>query len=155
MFSLTASLPSSIATPQTIKSACAEQSTLVSDIPSGSSMNWVLGHIMVHRDYMLVALGEPQVWTDAEHSIYQTGSEPITGPDCPHLPLARLLADLHTAHEQLLETVEIISDEALTAPHNERLSVKERIVSLTWHEAYHTGQTELLRQLAGKNDGVL
>jgi hypothetical protein len=26
---------------------------------------------------------------------------------------------------------------------------------LNWHEAYHVGQLELLRQLAGKNDQVI
>jgi len=26
---------------------------------------------------------------------------------------------------------------------------------LCWHESYHTGQTEALRQLAGKNDKVI
>ena len=29
------------------------------------------------------------------------------------------------------------------------------IFYLSWHEGYHTGQTEALRQLAGKNDKVI
>jgi hypothetical protein len=29
------------------------------------------------------------------------------------------------------------------------------LAGLYWHEAYHTGQTEYLRQLAGKDDCVV
>ena len=31
----------------------------------------------------------------------------------------------------------------------------ERLVFLHWHETYHVGQLELLRQLAGTNDAVI
>jgi len=72
----------------------------------GNSLNWVLGHIVAHRNYMLIALGKPSLWTDAENTMYDTDSEPITGLDSPHIHLDRLLADLHTTQEQLLETVE-------------------------------------------------
>ncbi|NHZ72498.1 MAG: hypothetical protein GWP17_05390, partial [Aquificales bacterium] len=34
-------------------------------------------------------------------------------------------------------------------------AVGDRIASLHWHETYHTGQLEILRQLAGKNDSVI
>jgi hypothetical protein len=31
----------------------------------------------------------------------------------------------------------------------------DEIEGLAWHETYHLGQLELLRQLAGKNDQVI
>ena len=34
-------------------------------------------------------------------------------------------------------------------------TVAERLFFLYFHETYHTGQTELLRQLTGKNDKVI
>jgi uncharacterized damage-inducible protein DinB len=34
-------------------------------------------------------------------------------------------------------------------------TVGEQLAFLHFHEAYHTGQTEMLRQLAGKNDKVI
>jgi hypothetical protein len=34
-------------------------------------------------------------------------------------------------------------------------TVGDRIAGLHWHETYHTGQLDILRQLAGKDDGVL
>jgi hypothetical protein len=120
----------------------------------GNSFNWVLGHIMAHRNYMLVTMGSEPLWTDTEISLYKAGSEPITGPDCPHLPLERLLADLHTTQTQLLAKFASLSEAELTAPHNERLTVQEWVVHLSWHEGYHTGQTEYLRQLAGKDDHI-
>jgi hypothetical protein len=34
-------------------------------------------------------------------------------------------------------------------------TVAEKIAFSHWHETYHVGQLELLRQLAGKNDKVI
>jgi methionine salvage enolase-phosphatase E1 len=34
-------------------------------------------------------------------------------------------------------------------------TVLDRIKGLHWHETYHTGQLELLRQLAGTNDRIV
>ena len=33
--------------------------------------------------------------------------------------------------------------------------VGQHVAGLHWHETYHTGQLELLRQLAGKNDAII
>jgi len=37
----------------------------------------------------------------------------------------------------------------------EKVTLGMRIEFLSWHEAYHTGQTEYLRQLAGTDDKVI
>ena len=131
------------------------EDTLLQPPFRGNSLNWVLGHIITHRNLMLNAMGKPSLWTEPETAMYFTGSEPITGPDSPHLSLEHLLADLHTSQEQILQTFESMSDEELAAPYNDTLSIEARVTSLSWHEAYHTGQTELLRQLAGTDDGVI
>jgi hypothetical protein len=34
-------------------------------------------------------------------------------------------------------------------------AVGQALAGLHWHETYHTGQLELLRQLAGKNDAII
>ena len=121
----------------------------------GNSLNWVLGHIIRHRNLMLEALGRESLWTAGEDAMYGTDSEPITGPDSPHISFDRLLDDLTHTQDLLLEIAEIMTDEELAAPYNERFSIQERIVFLSWHEAYHAGQTELLRQLAGKDDKII
>jgi uncharacterized damage-inducible protein DinB len=36
-----------------------------------------------------------------------------------------------------------------------KTTVGQRVFFLYFHESYHVGQTELLRQLAGKNDKII
>jgi methionine salvage enolase-phosphatase E1 len=48
------------------------------------------------------------------------------------------------------------SHEVLLTWHEETQStILERLQSLVWHETYHIGQLEPLRQLAGKNDKII
>ncbi|MGC8787954.1 MAG: hypothetical protein ACP5Q1_11065, partial [Anaerolineae bacterium] len=42
-----------------------------------------------------------------------------------------------------------------TQDHRGKTTVAERLFFLYFHETYHVGQTELLRQLAGTNDKVI
>jgi uncharacterized damage-inducible protein DinB len=122
----------------------------------GNCFNWVLGHIMTSRNEALTLLGEMPVLTEAEVSLYQRGSEPITNEERA-VPLERLLQALDEAQERLVEALPKASPERLAAIYNEerQQTVGDRIAGLHWHETYHTGQLDILRQLAGKNDGVL
>lgn len=61
--------------------------------------------------------------------------------------LVRIQAALHSAGSDGL---------ARALPQGgEEAALGEALASLHWHETYHTGQFELLRQLAGKNDAVI
>jgi uncharacterized damage-inducible protein DinB len=45
--------------------------------------------------------------------------------------------------------------ERMEALDGETESMAERLAFAHWHETYHVGQLELLRQLTGKNDKVI
>src|SRR3954470_8143204 len=45
----------------------------------GNCLNWVLGHIAIHRDLILEALGEEKILSQAAAARYGSGSEPILG----------------------------------------------------------------------------
>ena len=122
----------------------------------GNCFNWVLGHIMTSRNEALILLGEAPVLTEAEVSFYQRGSEPITNEERA-IPLERLLQALDEAQERLAAALPQASPEQLSKIFNEerQQTVGDRIAGLHWHETYHTGQLDILRQLAGKNDAVL
>ena len=45
----------------------------------GNCFNWVVGHIVAHRDKMLVALGKDPILDEDEAQVYARGSEPVTG----------------------------------------------------------------------------
>ncbi|MFC2037838.1 DinB family protein [Chloroflexota bacterium] len=123
----------------------------------GNCLNWVLGHILVGRNQVLNLLGDPPIWGEGEQQRYETGSAPITGED-PALPLVRLLADLDQSQQQISAALEQTSPEDLGAVVQFRGSERplgQAIAGLHWHETYHTGQLELLRQLAGTNDAII
>lgn len=120
----------------------------------GNNLNWVLGHIIASRSTALATLGGEPVWTKEEAAPYAQESEPVTAADA--YPLKKLVADLDTAQERLEVALEQVTLEELAhVPEGKDRSLGERLSFLYWHEAYHTGQTELLRQLAGTDDKII
>ncbi len=123
----------------------------------GNCMNWTLGHIIEYRNVMLEMLGEERIWGDTEGDLYKNGSEPITdGANALHLD--RLKADLETTQHLLLNAIPKLTPNDLEKMHGEGDRAKplgRQLKFLTWHEAYHAGQTEILRQLTGIDDKVI
>ena len=119
-------------------------------------LNWVVGHIVAGRNSVLTALGESPLWDEPELALYKRESEPIT-EDEQALPLDKLLSDLDQSQTQIIDALSEISPETLEqiADVANNRTVGQRIAFLHWHETYHTGQLELLRQLAGKNDKII
>ena len=120
----------------------------------GNCMNWVIGHIVASRDSVLRLLGVSPTWTEAEARVYKPNSEPVISAE-QALPLTRLLADLETLQTRIMEALQHVSEETLAAMADEEETVGQQITFSHWHETYHVGQLELLRQLAGKNDKVI
>ena len=122
----------------------------------GNCANWVLGHIVEGRNDMLKFLGLIPLWDDAACALYRSGSAAITSSESPHLSLECLMMDLKAMHNLLLETLAQSSQEQLDSPtaHPDDGSLGNLMARMTWHETYHLGQLELLRQLAGKEDAV-
>ena len=118
----------------------------------GNALNWVMGHIVASRNEALSYLGAEPVWNDEELAHYKTGSDPITDSD-QGLTLEQLRADFNEAHERIVDRLAEIAEEDLGVIVDTRFGdrpVGEHVASLHWHETYHTGQLELLRELAGR-----
>lgn len=117
--------------------------------------NWVLGHILTSRDTCLRLMGLPLSLTPEELAVYDRGSLPLTDPAAA-TALETLLAKLDDTAERLSAALsaEPDLDRRVTFGRGEQ-PLGEVIAFLHWHETYHTGQLELLRQLAGKNDQVV
>lgn len=121
-------------------------------------MNWVLGHIAVGRDSVMGLIGaEPLLGVD-ETLRYKTESDPII-EDGPHvLQLEKLLEVLSTGQSRLAAALDVLSEAELL----EEIQAGERMMPLGtrlygfyFHDTYHTGQIDLLRQVAGANDRVV
>lgn len=128
----------------------------------GNCFNWVVGHILMSRDRMLRVVQAEPVWTPSQWDRYERNSEPITSADDPEvIHFDKIMADLKTAHERLIECVKALTDEQLDAvgvsviDGAREQSVFDWLTFLIWHEGYHVGQLEITRQLTGKNDKII
>jgi uncharacterized damage-inducible protein DinB len=122
----------------------------------GNCFNWVVGHLVQSRDEMLEALGEAQHFPEAEAAFYKRGSEAMKDRETA-VPLPRLLQLFNDQSEHLVSHFKEIAAESLAViifPERNR-TVGEWLAFLHWHETYHVGQLELLRQLSGVNDAVI
>jgi hypothetical protein len=122
----------------------------------GNCMNWVIGHILSIRDESLILLKLPGLLTDPENKIYGYGSEPLV-ESARASDLFDLLARLDESLKQItlqLEKLTQVELESEVKIWRGPLPLWEALSLMQWHEAYHTGQLEFLRQLAGKNDHV-
>jgi len=123
----------------------------------GNCLNWVLGHIAVSRDDVLALLGEPPL-SDAAGARYKRGSAPLTAAEENPLQLEALLDWLGRTQEHIAAALERTDAAALArelAIGDRKTTVGQRLFFLYFHESYHIGQTELFRQLAGKDDKVI
>lgn len=121
-------------------------------------LNWVLGHILSSRDNALSALGAERVLTSEQAARYGYGSNPICGPEEGILRMERILELLQLSQERLNAALQTVSaatleEERIMGPFH--VPCGELIVQLFAHDSYHTGQTDILRQLAGTNDKVI
>ena len=125
----------------------------------GNCMNWVLGHILDTRNGVLKVLGEMPVSSETDRvRPYGHGSEPVCSDGEGVLKLEQLLKSLESSQSAIEARLKRISPEELvreTRDHRGPVTVAQRLLFLYFHETYHVGQTELLRQLAGANDHVI
>jgi len=123
----------------------------------GNCLNWVIGHILTGRDDCLAFMSQDPVLTEEQRERYKRGSEELTDPTKASR-LDELVLKLDDSLERLVVGLSSLSPEALQ---REVIFARKPgplggvLAFLNWHEAYHVGQLELLRQLAGKNDQVI
>jgi uncharacterized damage-inducible protein DinB len=115
-----------------------------------NTFNWVLGHIIQARSGLLQLLGEATLVDEEVKAVYTRGSQPITPDDA--LPPSKLLSLLDQSTERIAAAVNNASDETLNALYDKErgTTIADRIAGLNWHETYHMGQLEILRQAAGE-----
>ncbi len=124
----------------------------------GNCLNWVIGHILVNRENILKTLGEKPLLDEAERAFYTQDSEPIFS-DCEgSLQLSEMLSMLDESQSRIIIGLERLKDqeniEGIQGDEDQPTLSKQIFFSY-FHETYHVGQTEMLRQLAGKDDKVI
>ncbi len=136
-----------------------EEQALIQPQPGGNCLNWVMGHVTATRNSFLSMLGSEPLWTAEEKATYDRGSAPITGPGVG-LTIERIMADYEASQQPIIKGLQAMGPEqfAAKAPfspmNDENETVGSLLAGLLFHEAYHVGQTGVLRRLTGQ-EGAL
>lgn len=120
-------------------------------------LNWVLGHVLLSRLTIMRLLGLEDLYPISRDELdsYARESEPITEDGAGVLQMERLFELLNATQECITARLVELSDTELTTPDEKGTTLGQRLLFYYFHDTYHTGQTELHRQLAGMNDKVI
>jgi hypothetical protein len=121
--------------------------------------NWIVGHVLTNRCNILELMGTHDIRDEVNLDHYEREAEPIHCPGEGVLDLSELITHLETTQSLLEEALEKETDQSIQRAASFR-GASERplaywIFFLYFHDSYHVGQTEILRQAAGKNDKII
>jgi len=123
----------------------------------GNCMNWVLGHISANRNSILQSWRRARPERSPPRALrIWLGTGVRRRGDI--LTLEQLLAALEGSQKAIAARLQKLNAEELAREVQSFLgttTLGQLLFFLYWHDSYHTGQTEALRQLAGKDDKVM
>ncbi|MDQ3021939.1 MAG: hypothetical protein M3R36_15405 [Bacteroidota bacterium] len=111
----------------------------------GNCLNWIVGHIVVTRDSLHELLGVEKMCSDKIVGLYKRGSVPINAENAEGIE--NLLKMYNDSQEKIIK----ILDEK---DYKEDLEKSNELAGSGFHEAYHVGQTGVLRRVAGKPGAI-
>ncbi len=136
-----------------------QQESLIQPQPAGNCLNWNVGHLLCVYDQILPMLGQPPVFGEHTLQRYGRGTAPLDNA-AEALDLAQLMAAWDVAARRMEAGMESLTPEALDHPapwsptDNPEETVGSLLSTVLFHQAYHTGQTGLLRRMAGKGGTI-
>jgi hypothetical protein len=134
------------------------EESLIQPTPGGNCLNWVVGHLVCIYDKTLPMLGQEPVMGKALKR-YDRGAPPLQEP-AEALQFGELITAWKEATRRIDTGLAGLTSEVLErpAPHSPGNDPKETVRSLLtvtlFHQAYHAGQTGILRRIAGKEGAI-
>jgi uncharacterized damage-inducible protein DinB len=122
-----------------------QEESLKSPEAGGNCINWVLGHIIVSRNDINEIVGLGKISDERLENLYSRGTQNINRENAEKI---ETLLEIFNGSQKALEDKVAETDLSSNAD-----SLKE-LTFLAFHEAYHTGQTGLLRRVAGKEGAI-
>jgi hypothetical protein len=121
-------------------------------------LNWVVGHILDGRSRLLEVLDEEPVLPPERTARYRRESDPVTADGPEVIRLDEMMVALDESQERLAAALARLGPDDL----ERQVEVGDHAEPLGWrlhfayfHDTYHTGQTDLLRQVAGTDDRII
>ena len=122
-------------------------------------LNWTLGHILDGRGRVLETLGKDRIVSAEATERYRRESEPVLSDGPGILPLSGLLTALQETQAAITAALGVLDvaamAEEIESGDGEETSLGASLHFDYFHDTYHTGQTELLRQVTGVGDQII
>jgi DinB superfamily len=135
------------------------EESLINPQPGGSCLNWIVGHLTRSRNGALGILGQKPMFPMAEFAAYDdSGGTPFRSEQA--IPFDELKRRFKALQEPLVNGLSRMSAEVLGQPApfsptgNPKETIGSLLASLAFHEAYHVGQSGILRRVIGREGMV-
>ena len=133
--------------------------SLIQPQPAGNNLNFIVGHLVATYNGALGLLGQEPVLPENEISRYNRGSDPLTDSG-EAIDFNRLLTAWDQASRRFDAGLAAVSPEFLdqkagfSPTGNPDETNRSLLATITFHQAYHAGQTALSRRLIGKPGAI-
>jgi DinB family protein len=133
--------------------------SVVQPRPGGNSLNWILGHLVWAYDQALPLFGQEPVSEKGTLDRYARGAPGLASP-AEAVNFEDLLAAWNRAADRIDTglaglTPEVLERKAPGSPtNNPNETVRSLVCTILFHQAYHAGQTAVLRRIAGKRGAI-
>lgn len=124
----------------------------------GNCMLWTLGHLTESLITILRFLDGRKPEGLADLSRFERGSEPILGPEPGLMPAFELMEAYEVLHQAVLEKLGPMTDadfDEEVPGFGQPARRGYMLFFMEFHHAYHIGQLELLRNLAGHTEKLI
>ncbi len=125
--------------------------------PSGSSINWIVGHLLATRNSILKLTNCEPIMTFEQCEPYSRGS--AGGNTDGFMALSDLMKLYKQSQQIILDQLADLTDEQLSAPiptddDNKPDTLANQLLFFHFHEAYHVGQIGMMRRAIGKEGAI-
>ena len=133
--------------------------SLVTPQRGGNSLNWIVGHLTRSRNRALGLFGQKPIFPNEEFNAYDDNGGVPFRPDRA-IPFDELKRRFKALQEPLVSGLNGMSPEAMDRPApvsptgNPKETIGSLLAALAFHEAYHVGQTGILRRVVGREGAV-
>ena len=132
--------------------------SLIQPQPGGNCLNWVMGHLVVNLMEILSVLGETPRGHYPDVARYRIGSEPIRAEEESVLQLETLKDAYTRLSEEIIDRLVRMTEDDFDAEIDFWQGKSRRgyvAFFYFFHNTYHLGQLEFLRNLAGKTEKLI
>jgi DinB family protein len=135
------------------------QESLIHPQPAGNCVNWVIGHLLWVYGNVLPLLEQQPVVDQASLRGFERGASPLLDPNEAH-DFTELMNISDATTARIDEGFANLTSDQLDArapfspTNNPNETVRSLLTVVSFHQAYHAGQTGLLRRVVGKAGAI-